>query len=72
LYECEYKGVAGKAIRKVMKTKGEQSGVGWSDAEANSDAMGLTCGNMGQGIMEVKITEGLSIERRNPALSGRY
>src|SRR5437868_1550058 len=49
LYRCESKGVAGKAIRKTMKTKGAQNAMVVRDAKSRANSEGLTCGNMWQG-----------------------
>ena len=70
LYGCEYKGVAGKPIRKVMKTKGEQNGVERGDDEPKPQKTRRTRGNMAQGIADLRITEGLFTERRNSGLNG--
>src|SRR6266403_3838743 len=72
LYRCESKGVAGKAIRKTMKTKGAQNAVVGRDAKSRASSEGLTCGNMGQGTTAVYITKGLSIEWRKSRLNGVY
>src|SRR6267154_2440544 len=72
LHRCESKGVAGKAIRKTMKTKGAQNAMVVRDAKSRASSEGLTCGNMGQGIMALYITKGLSIEWRKSGLDGVY
>jgi len=72
LYRCESKGVAGKAIRKTMKTKGAQNAMVVTDAKSSANSEGLTCGNMGQGTTGLYITKGLSIEWRKSGLDGVY
>src|SRR6266436_1397411 len=72
LYRCESKGVAGKAIRKTMKTKGTQNAMVVRDAKSRAHSEGLTCGNMGQGTTAVYITKGLSIEWQKSGLDGVY
>jgi hypothetical protein len=72
LHRCESKGVAGKAIRKTMKTKGAQNAMVVREAKSRANSEGLTCGNMGQGTTAVYITKGLSIEWRKSGLDGVY
>src|SRR6267378_4921035 len=72
LYKGESKGVAGKAIRKTMKTKGAQNAMVVRDAKSRANSEGLTCGNMGQGTTALYVTKGLSIEWRKSGLDGVY